>query len=78
MLIVICISDKVIHPELNASLTIGKEYEVLDRLSSHDNYNGNHIEIDEYLIKCDQDFGCYYPTNMFITQREKNLNELGI
>ena len=68
MLIVICISDKVIHPKLNGSLTIGKEYEVLDRLSSY----------DKYLIKCDQDFVCYYPTNMFITQREKNLNELGI
>lgn len=73
MLIVICKTKTEYFGD--RPLTYDKEYEVLERLSS---FGKNGIKIEEYLVMCDNNFECYYPTNLFITKREKSLNDLGI
>jgi len=71
---VICKSTKDHSDELfwRGSLTISKEYEVL---------NTNYISSGEYLIMNDYGFEHLYPVSCFLTKqelRENKLKELGI
>ena len=70
---VICKSTKDYSDDLfwQGSLTIGKEYDILD----------NFISPGEYMIMNDYGFEHLYPVKCFITKqelREEKLNELGI
>ena len=72
---VICKSTKDYSDDLfwQGSLTIGKEYDILDTKL--------YISPSEYMIMNDYGFEHLYPVKCFITKqelREEKLNELGI
>lgn len=74
---VICKSTKDYSDDLfwQGSLSIGKEYEVLQQI------NDNSIGYIEYSIVNNYGFEHIYPTKCFVTKqelREDKLNELGI
>jgi hypothetical protein len=71
---VICKSTKDYSDEefWMGSLTVGKEYDILDT---------NYISHSEYMIMNDYGFEHLYPVKCFVTKqelREDKLNELGI
>ena len=72
---VICKSTKDHSDDLfwQGSLTIGKEYDILDTKL--------YISPSEYMIMNDYGFEHLYPVKCFVTRqelREEKLNELGI
>ena len=72
---VICKSTKDYSDDLfwQGSLTIGKEYDILDTKL--------YISPSEYMIMNDYGFEHLYPVKCFVTKqelREDKLNELGI
>lgn len=78
---VICKSTKDYSDEefWMGSLTVGKEYEILDQNKHF--VHTDYISPDEYMIMNDYGFEHLYPVKCFITKqelREDKLNELGI